>query len=326
MPIRGAYLQQSHDFMESRRVLLPLRTISAPADCTCPRTGSGRNRYVASTEGQRNAAPPHNPVRRSYPRDVATTSSYAAKRPFYGISTRSYGCNFAAQNCKPCLSVAANKSCLIGWPYIIWSCGLAPYGNGTQVCAASMGWVLQPAPGAASILTMGQRRCFGMVAPVFSINYIFACWHETKNGADGTLAPRPRMFLAKGNESHKHNRQSGQQKHRITKGSNSTDGGTAVTSPLYSTTGGTELRLFLSSTNQSLSIYEPPRRKGKATGLRGGFSPGPIFMCAIASILCSCRTEAAPIFDTPSKNLYYHANQRPGPRSVRRFGARYFEV
>ena len=161
--------------MEPRRVLLPLRTIAAPADCTCPRTGSGRNRYVS-------AAP-------------AWTGTPG----------------LAAQNCKPCLSVAANKSCLTGWFLSYWSCGPAPYINGPHVCAASMGWVLQPAPGAASILTMGQRRCFGMVAPVFSINYIFACWHETKNGADGTLAPRPRMFLAKGNESHKHNRQSGQQ-------------------------------------------------------------------------------------------------------------------
>ena len=37
-----------HEFMEPRRVLLPLRTIAAPADCTRPRLGAGRNRYVSA--------------------------------------------------------------------------------------------------------------------------------------------------------------------------------------------------------------------------------------------------------------------------------------
>lgn len=275
MPVRDAISNTIHtEFMEPRRVLLPLRTIAAPADCTCPLPGNGRNRHVSAALAR----------------------------------TRTPG--LAAQNC---------KSCLIGWPYIIWSCGSVPYGNGPHVCAASMGWVLQPAPGAAAVLIMRRRRYFG-AAPFFDNKPIFIYARSTVREAS--------------------NRQSGQHKHRITKGSNSTDGGTAVTNPLYSTTGGTELRLFpllnlsfsrptnrqvqsfqqitmrrsevirfvgyaargalthtsapLSSTHQPLSIYEPPRRKGKATGLRGGFSPGP-------------RTEAAPIFDTPSKNLYYHA-------------------
>lgn len=34
--------------MESRRVLPSMRTIAAPADCTRPLPGSGRNRYVAA--------------------------------------------------------------------------------------------------------------------------------------------------------------------------------------------------------------------------------------------------------------------------------------
>ena len=97
--------------MEPRRVLLSLRTIAAPADCTRPQFGAGRNRYVA-------AAPAWN---------------------------RTPG--LAAQNNKSRLSVAANKSCLKGRTFKIWSCCPAPYGCGQHVCAALTGRVLQPAPG-----------------------------------------------------------------------------------------------------------------------------------------------------------------------------------
>ena len=48
MPIRGAYLQQSHEYMEPRCVLPSMRNIAAPADCTRPRLGAGRNRYVSA--------------------------------------------------------------------------------------------------------------------------------------------------------------------------------------------------------------------------------------------------------------------------------------
>ena len=282
MPIRGAYLQQFYESMEPRRVLSSMRTIAAPADCTRPLLGSGRNRYVA-------AAP-----------------------AWSGTP------GFVAQNSKSRLSVTANKSCLIGWPFKIWSCCPAPYGKGTHVCAALTGRVLQPAPGATAVLVVRRKPIFGTAAPVFSPNYILVCWQDNMVGADGTFAPRPRKSLAKDNESHNHNRQPGNQKHKIPRGSYSTDGGTAVTSPV-SRTGGTELRLFHSwdlsvsrPTNRQvqsgprriealrpagfaaegrvgayfapLSLphrpnkpYEPPRRMDKATRARGGFSPGPIF-------------------------------------------------
>ena len=55
------------------------------------------------------------------------------------------GCGFAAQNRKSRLSAAANKSCLKGRPFIIWSCRPAPYGNGQPVCAASTGRADSPA-------------------------------------------------------------------------------------------------------------------------------------------------------------------------------------
>lgn len=61
--------------MKPRCVLLSMRIISVPADCTRSQFGAGRNRYVriivrrkllyaGSTEDQRSAVPPHNPVRR----------------------------------------------------------------------------------------------------------------------------------------------------------------------------------------------------------------------------------------------------------------------
>lgn len=84
--------------------------------------------YVVSAEGQRNAAPPYNPVRRSW-------------QHVPGL----LGCGFAAQNRKSRLSAAANKSCLKGRPFIIWSCRPAPYGNGQPVCAASTGRADSPA-------------------------------------------------------------------------------------------------------------------------------------------------------------------------------------
>lgn len=217
--------------MKPRRVLLPLRTIAAPADCTRPLLGSGRNRYVS-------AAPAWNGTP-----------------------------GLVAQNNKSRLSVTANKSCLIGWPFKIWSCCPAPYGTGQPVCAASTGRVLQPAPGAVAVLVVRRKPIFGTAAPVFSPNYILVCWQDNMVGADGTIAPRPRKSLAKDNESHNHNRQSGHQKHRITKGSNSTGGGTAVTSPT-SRTGGTELRLFLfphSLQRQHPLKYFPDGRRGQNT-------------------------------------------------------------
>lgn len=88
----------------------------------------GHNYYVVSAEGQRNAAPPYNPVRRSW-------------QHVPGL----LGCGFAAQNRKSRLSAAANKSCLKGRPFIIWSCRPAPYGNGQPVCAASTGRADSPA-------------------------------------------------------------------------------------------------------------------------------------------------------------------------------------
>ena len=173
--------------MEPRRVLLPLRTIAAPADCTRPLLGSGRNRYVAAASAW-NRTP-----------------------------------GLAAQNNKSRLSVTANKSCLIGWPFKIWSCCPAPHGRGQHVCAASTGRVLQPAPGAAADLIVRREQYFGTAAPFFDNKPIFI--YTRLDGRD----PQ--------------NRQPGNQKHRIPRGSYSTDGGTAVTCPV-SRTGGTELRLF----------------------------------------------------------------------------------
>lgn len=92
--------------------------------------------YVVSAEGQRNAAPPYNPVRRNWPH-------------VSGL----WECYLAAQNSKSRLSAVANKSCLKGRPYKIWSCAPAPDGCRPHVCAASTGGrVSRPAPGAVSAL------------------------------------------------------------------------------------------------------------------------------------------------------------------------------
>ena len=134
-------------------------------DCTRSRFGAGRNRYIriivcrkllyaGSAEDQRNAAPPHNLVRRSL-------------RYVTGLR----GCSHAAQKSKPRLSVAANKSCLQGRTSKIWSCAPAPYGKGTHVCAASTGRGLQPVPGAVSALNSSLSEvaslCSTGTAPFF---------------------------------------------------------------------------------------------------------------------------------------------------------------
>ena len=114
---RNPASNSSHESMKPRCVLLSMRIISVPADCTRSRFGAGRNRYVS-------AAPAWN---------------------------RTPG--LAAQKSKSRLSVAANKSCLQGRTSKIWSCAPAPYGKGTHVCAASTGGrVSRPAPGAVSAL------------------------------------------------------------------------------------------------------------------------------------------------------------------------------
>ena len=180
--------------METRCVLPSMRNIAAPADCTRSQLGTGRNRYVS-------AAPAWN---------------------------RTPG--LAVQNNKSRLSVAANKSCLQGRPFKIWSCAPAPYGKGTHVCAA---------------LTGGRI----IAAPFFAKNPI-----SLYSRSDG------RETL---------NRRSAHHKHKIAKGSNPTGGGTAVTNPT-SRTGGTELRLFhfldlslAPPTNRNTyRSKEPPRRMG----------------------------------------------------------------
>ena len=106
----GRISNNPHESMETRCVLPSMRNIAVPADCTRPQLGAGRNRYVS-------AAPAWN---------------------------RTPG--LAVQNNKSRLSVAANKSCLQGWPFKIWSCCPAPYGNGTHVCAALTGGRIIAAP------------------------------------------------------------------------------------------------------------------------------------------------------------------------------------
>ena len=107
---RNPASNSSHESMKPRCVLLSMRIISVPADCTRSRFGAGRNRYVS-------AAPAWN---------------------------RTPG--LAAQKSKSRLSVAANKSCLRGRTSKIWSCAPAPYGKGTHVCAALTGGRIIAAP------------------------------------------------------------------------------------------------------------------------------------------------------------------------------------
>lgn len=166
-----------------------MRNIAAPADCTRPQLGAGRNRYIriivcrkllyaGSAEDQRNTVPPHNPVRRSfaekqpgpfpYPAlrlNICNFDSITAKTTAKPVSegfscppphnpvrrslryvTGLRGCSHAAQKSKPRLSVAANKSCLQGRTFRIWSCCPAPYGCGQHVCAALTGGLIIAAP------------------------------------------------------------------------------------------------------------------------------------------------------------------------------------
>lgn len=181
-----------HEFMEPRRVLLPLRTIAAPADCTRPLLRDGRNRYVA-------AAP--------------------------------------AWNRTPGLAAQNSKSRPNGRLFKIWSCCPAPYGCGQPVCAASTGRVLQPAPGAAVVTMMGKMQIFDAAAPFFE--------------------KKPISIYARSTGRESSNRLSKLHQHRITKGSNSTDGGAAVINPAYGR-GGTELRLFLS---WDLPVSRPTNRQ-----------------------------------------------------------------
>ncbi len=182
--------------------------------CTRSQLGAGRNRYIriivcrkllyaGSAEDQRNAAPPHNPVRRSFAEKQPGSFPYPALRlnicnfnsipatdlaeqldqdlmgpPPHNPVRRSLryvtglrGCSHAAQKSKPRLSVAANKSCLQGRTSKIWSCAPAPYGKETHVCAASTGRVLQPVPGAVSALNSSLSEvaslCSTGTAPFF---------------------------------------------------------------------------------------------------------------------------------------------------------------
>ena len=121
--------------METRCVLPSMRNIAAPADCTRPQLGAGRNRYVSAV-----------PAWSGTP-------------------------GLAAQNSKSRLSVSANKSCLQGRTSKIWSCCPAPYGCGQPVCAASTGRGLQPALGAVSTLNSSLSEvaslCSTGTAPFF---------------------------------------------------------------------------------------------------------------------------------------------------------------
>ena len=156
-----------------------MRIISVPADCTRSRFGAGRNRYVriivrrkllyaGSTEDHRNASAAQSGAAEFYSslfhfgnhrvNDITIRSKTVSEGQFrtppphnpvwrslrYVTGLR--GCSHAAQNSKPRLSVAANKSCLQGWPFKIWSCAPAPYGKGTHVCAALTGGRIIAAP------------------------------------------------------------------------------------------------------------------------------------------------------------------------------------
>lgn len=145
--------------MKPRRVLLPLRTIAAPADCTRPLLGSGRNRYVAAV-----------PAWSGTP-------------------------GLAAQKSKSRPSVEANKSRLNGRPFKIWSCAPAPYGKGTHVCAALTGRVLHPAPGAAAAVMMRRKQVFVQppLSPTHRPNQLYEPPRRMGNatGARGGFSPGP---------------------------------------------------------------------------------------------------------------------------------------
>ena len=157
--------------------------------------------YAGSTEDQRNAAPPHNPVRRSFAERQAGLFPSPTPRlkgcnfnsipatnlaihlgqgpmgpPPHNPVRRSYRrvaetleYDYAAQNNKSRLSAAANISCLKGRPYKIWSCAPAPDGCRPHVCAASTGGrVSRPAPGVAAVSIVRREQYFRAVAPIFA--------------------------------------------------------------------------------------------------------------------------------------------------------------
>ena len=226
--------------MEPRRVLLPLRTIAAPADCTRPLLGSGRNRYVA-------AAP--------------------------------------AWNRTPGLVAQNSKSRLNGRLFKIWSCCPAPYGCGQPVCAASTGRILQPAPGAAVVAIMGKMQIFDAAAP----------FSEKK----------PISIYARSTGRESSNRRSKLHKHRITKGSNSTDGGTAVTNPVCKP-GNTTLRLFFS---WDLSVSRPTNRQVQSCRQITMRQSEVIRFAGYTARGASAHTPRAPFFDPPTKPTIMN---RPG--------------
>ena len=88
----GRISNNPHEFMEPRRVLLPLRSIAAPADCTRPLPGSGRNRYVAAA-----------PVRNRTPGLAAQNS----KSRLNGWPFKIWSCCPAPDGCRPHVCAAS---------------------------------------------------------------------------------------------------------------------------------------------------------------------------------------------------------------------------
>ena len=241
--------------MEPRRVLPSMRTISAPADCTRPQFGCGRNRYAA-------AAP--------------------------------------AWSGMPGLAAQNSKSRLNGRLFKIWSCCPAPHECGQPVCAASTGRILQPAPGAAVVAIMGKMQIFDAAAP-FSEN-------------------KPISIYARSTGRESSNRLSKLHKHRITKGSNSTDGGTAVTNPACKP-GNTTLRLFLS---WDLSVSRPTNRQVQSCRQITMRQSEAIRFAGYTARGASAHTPRAPFFDPPTKptimNLPGAWVKRPGHGGGLRIG------
>ena len=252
--------------------------------------------YAGSTEDQRNAAPPHNPVRRSFAERQAGLFPSSTTRlkdcnfnsilgtnlaihlgqgpmgpPPHNPVRRSYrrvaeilGYDYAAQKWISCLSVAANKSGLKVRSSKIWSWGLAPYGSMPQVCAALMGGTAATSPSSA-----------------------------TTGGTE--LRPFPLLTLP-GSRPTNRQVQQGRQ-------SNAHCGKVREADPAAGAFGWCyPLRLHFSTLRPN-QLYEPPRRKGNATGLRGGFPTGS-FPCEFASLRSSLRTEAAPFLRHAMQKTY----------------------
>ena len=256
--------------MEPRRVLPSLRkSNAAPADCTRPLFGRGRNRHVSAAPLRANvsdmdgmAAPCfiqgpkslllYRTILASFGPDVPAASSYAAERPIFSLPIRSRRVlpslrksNAAPADCTHSLLGRGRNRHVSAAPFL-YAASEKNVSDKTLLRAAANKSCAGSGPEnlvAGAVAYHGKRvkRVFCAAVPIFNIP-IIACWQNIV-GADGTLAPRPVKFLANGNEYYIQNRQSANQKHRFTKGSTSTDGGTAVTNPT-SRTGGTELRLF----------------------------------------------------------------------------------